>query len=64
MTLYTESVAGQTDHFADVFVRENVEYHFDIVTTFSNFLQPTPYCLEKSSVVNVLAAFSVQNGLE
>ena len=24
MTLYTESVADQPDHFADVFVRENV----------------------------------------
>ena len=24
MTLYTESVADKTDHFADAFVRENV----------------------------------------
>ena len=29
-----ESVADQTDHFADVFVRENITYGFDIVTTF------------------------------
>ena len=26
MTLYTESVADQTDHFADVFVREDVAW--------------------------------------
>ena len=33
MTLYAESVAGQTDHFADVLVRENVAYGYDVVTT-------------------------------
>ena len=33
MTLYTESVADQTDHFDDVFVRENVAYGYDVVTT-------------------------------
>ena len=32
MTLYTESVADQTDHFADVFVRENVANGYDVVT--------------------------------
>ena len=48
MTLYTESVADQTDHFADVFVRENVAYGYDVVTFEST--QPTPFCLEKSSV--------------
>ena len=47
-TLYTESVADQTDHFADVFVCENVAYCFDVMTFESK--QPTPYCLEKSSV--------------
>ena len=26
MALYTESVADQTDHFTDAFVRENVAY--------------------------------------
>ena len=31
MTLYTESVADQTDHFTDAFVRENVVYGYDIV---------------------------------
>ena len=30
---YTESVADQTDHFADVFVRENVACGYDVVTT-------------------------------
>ena len=33
MTLYTESVADQTDHFTDVFVRKNVAYGYDVVTT-------------------------------
>ena len=31
--LYTESVAGHIDHFADVFVRENVAYGYDVVAT-------------------------------
>ena len=30
MTLYTESAADQTDHFADVFVRENVAHGYDV----------------------------------
>ena len=30
---YTESVADQTDHFADVFVREKAVYGYDVVTT-------------------------------
>ena len=33
MTLYTESVVEQTDQFADVFVRENVVYGYDVVST-------------------------------
>ena len=33
ITLYTESFADQTDHFADVSVRENVAYSYDVVTT-------------------------------
>ena len=32
MMLYTESVADQTDHSADVLVRENVACGNDIVT--------------------------------
>ena len=28
-----ESVADQTDYFADAFVRENVAYGYDVVTT-------------------------------
>ena len=31
MTLYAESVADQTDHFADAFVCENVAYEYDVV---------------------------------
>ena len=31
MMLYTESIAGQTDHFADTFVPKNVAYGYDIV---------------------------------
>ena len=33
MTLYTESNVDQTDHSADVFVRKNVAYGYDVVTT-------------------------------
>ena len=33
ITLYTETVADQTGHFADVFVRENVVCGYDVVTT-------------------------------
>ena len=33
MTLYTESILGQNDHFADVFVRKNVAYGYEVVTT-------------------------------
>ena len=47
--LYTESVADQTGHFADVFVRETVAYSCDDVMAFES-TQPTPFCLEKSSV--------------
>ena len=32
MTLYTESIADQTDHFADVFVRKNLAYGYEVVT--------------------------------
>ena len=32
MTLYTEHITDQTGHFADVLVRENVVYGYDIVT--------------------------------
>ena len=67
MTLYTESIADQTDHFVNVSVRENGAYGYDDVMTFES-LQPMPFCLEKSSVrngqFNVLAAFSAQIGLE
>ena len=55
MTLYMESVADQTDHFAHAFVCENVVYGYDgydVMTTFVTFksLKPTPFLLEKSSV--------------
>ena len=39
MTLYTVSVDDQTDHYADVFVRENVAYGYrrcDDVMTFES----------------------------
>ena len=42
MTLYTESFADQTGHFADVFVRENVAYCYDVVTT-SESLKPKSF---------------------
>ena len=31
MTLYTERVADQTDHFTNAFVRENVAYSYEVV---------------------------------
>ena len=43
-----ERVEDQTDHFADVFVRENVACGYDVMTFEST--QPTPFCLEKSMV--------------
>ena len=67
MTLYTESFADQTGHFANVFVRENVAYCYDVVTT-SESLKPKSFCIEKSSVrkwiFNVLTTFSVRILLE
>ena len=67
MTLLTASVADQTDHFADVFVRENVAHGYDVLMTFES-LQPTPFCLEKFSVrkgiFKCLTAFSVRIWLE
>ena len=36
MTFYTESVADQTDHFADVFVHENVAYGYDAVKKYAS----------------------------
>ena len=35
MTLYTESVADQTDHFADAFVCKNVGYSYDEVRQYT-----------------------------
>ena len=44
---YIRKAADQTDHFADVFVRENVDYEYDIVTTL---WRSKVLCLEKSNV--------------
>ena len=33
MTLYTENIADLADHFADVFVRKNIAYGYDVETT-------------------------------
>ena len=30
MMLYTESIADQTDHFADAFIRVNFTYGYDV----------------------------------
>ena len=48
MTLYTESIAEQTDHFTDAFVLESVVYNYDVM--MFKGLQLMPFCLEKSSV--------------
>ena len=39
----------QTDHFAEVFICENVASGYDDVMTFES-LQLMPFCLEKTSV--------------
>ena len=49
MKSYMESVADQTDLFADAFVLENFAYGYEDVMKLES-LQPTPFCLEKSSV--------------
>ena len=51
MTLYTESIADQTHHFANVFACENVAYSYDIAKNVMTLekLQPTPFCLENSA---------------
>ena len=70
MTLYTESVEDQTDHFTDAFVRENFVCYYDVVTTLWRFenIQLMPFCLGKSRVgkryFNSLAAFLVRNWVE
>ena len=38
MTLYTESAADQTDHFADVFARENVADGYVLVLVLEDIL--------------------------
>ena len=42
---YTERIADQTDHFADVFGRENVAYGYDVMTFEST--QLTPFCFRE-----------------
>ena len=49
MTLYAESTADQTDHFADAFVCENIAHGLEDVMMFES-LPSTPFCLEKFSV--------------
>ena len=49
MTLHMERIADQTDHFADVFVREKVAYCYDVRMFEST--QPTPFFfLERNPV--------------
>ena len=48
MTILTESIADQTDNFADAFVHENTVYVYDVMS-FKSVL-PTPFCLENDSV--------------
>ena len=67
---YTESLADQTDHFADIFVRENVAYGYDVVTTLRlskvysrrHFVKRNP--VQENGQFNVSAAFSVRIWLE
>ena len=47
--MFMESIADQTDHFADAFVNKNVAYGCDLITMLVS-LRMTQFCLEKSSV--------------
>ena len=65
MTLYTERFPDQTNHFADVFVRKNVAYGDDVVTTLWRRYDVRKYTADTIPVsengqFNVLAAFSVR----
>ena len=64
MTLYTESAADQTDHFADVFVRENVAHGYDVRKYTADAILFREIQCKKMDNFNVLAAFSVRIGLE
>ena len=66
--LHNESVADQNDDFANVFVRQNSTYGYDVVMTFwrSKFTADTILFREikvrKEIYFNVSATFSVQIG--
>ena len=51
MSLYTESVVDQTDHFPDTFAHENVAHGYNVVTFES--LQLTLFCLKKRDIVMI-----------
>ena len=51
MALYMESVADQTDHFANAFVCENIAYCYDVRQHYDGQkFTADIICLEKSSV--------------
>ena len=59
MTLYAESAAHQTDHFANAFVCENVAYSYDVEKiTIDAILFGEIQC-KKRKKRNILTAFSV-----
>ena len=70
MTLHKEGVAKQTDHFTNVFVRENAAYCYDVVTTLCrskvhsrrHFVKRNP--VQENGQFNVSATFSVRIWLE
>ena len=64
MTLHTESVADQTDHFADVFVCENVVYSYDVRKYTADAILFREIQYTKMNNLMFLAAFSVRMGLE
>ena len=65
MTLYTENVSHQTDHFADAFVHEKYNaYGCDVRKYTADAILFREIECKKMEKYNVLAAFSVRFVLE
>ena len=62
MTLYTESIADQTDHFADAFVRENVVYGYDVRKFTANAILFREIQCKKRDILMYLQPFQCEFG--
>ena len=59
MTLYTESLTDQNDHFADAFVRKSVADGYDVRKFTAEAILFREVQHKKRDMLYVLAAFSV-----